>query len=271
MVKRNINQITDGLLGLSERASKVGGLGKLNPRERANYNRWSQDPRVQGMSSSLINRGGAGGAPPTIRGGGTTPPPSSGGGGGGMLGLPAPKGTKMPRSPKGGTRAPGDLGPRSVSTKDGWAQDGLSAKTGALSSWGMNNIRGSIGKDQTVLGVAAGHAMRGAVAGGAIGGTAEAAQGGDFWAGAKAGAFNGAVGWGGYRMGMRATGATSYNPLAGLNSTAPGAKRGLLSSGGNMVNATSTKTKVSKQASTLLKHEQRLGLQESIYNAGKKV
>lgn len=58
------------------------------------------------------------------------------------------------------------------------------------------------------------HALRGAVAGGAIGGTTEWAQGGSFWAGAKQGAFNGAVGWSGYRMLGHATGATKLNPFS---------------------------------------------------------
>lgn len=41
-------------------------------------------------------------------------------------------------------------------------------------------------------------ALQGAVWGGAIGGTMSASQGGDFWAGAKEGAFKGAVGMAGY-------------------------------------------------------------------------
>ena len=43
------------------------------------------------------------------------------------------------------------------------------------------------------------HAATGAVWGAGIGGTVSAAQGGDFWAGAKEGAFKGAVGYAGYR------------------------------------------------------------------------
>jgi hypothetical protein len=58
------------------------------------------------------------------------------------------------------------------------------------------------------------HALRGAVGGAAIGGTAEWAQGGSFWAGAKDGAFKGAVGWSAYRMAGHATDHMSMNPLS---------------------------------------------------------
>jgi hypothetical protein len=58
------------------------------------------------------------------------------------------------------------------------------------------------------------HALRGAVVGGAIGGTQDWAQGGSFWTGAKSGAFNGAVGWSAYRMAGHAVGATSLNPFS---------------------------------------------------------
>lgn len=244
------NNVRQAFLGLSEKMSKRGGYSKLNKREKTNYNRWANDSNVVGASSSLTGRRNIQG---NYKG------PEYG---------PALSNTKRPGESL--STDPVDMGPRAVSTSGGWAQSGMSSKAGGLGSWAGNNIRGSLQKDQTVLGVAAGHAMRGAVGGGAIGGATEAAQGGDFWAGAKAGAFNGAVGWGGYRMGMRATGATSYNPLAGLNSKNPN-KQGIAAAAGRMVNTTSTKSNVSKQASTLLNHQQQLGLQQSIYNAGKKV
>jgi hypothetical protein len=165
----------------------------------------------------------------------------------------------------GGTKSTGTHG---IDVSRGWGRDGVLEKGSGLASWGMNNIQKSLTGNQTVLGVAANHAIRGAIGGGAIGGTMEAAQGGDFWAGAKAGAFNGAVGWGGYRMGMRATGAKSLNPLKGINSkNAEG--NGMIANAGRMISATSMKKDVSKQAAALLSHQQRLGLQQTIYNAGK--
>lgn len=63
-----------------------------------------------------------------------------------------------------------------------------------------------------------GKALKGGIAGGAAGGTLEAAQGGSFWEGAKEGAFNGAVGWGAYRgagMGFSATGKGVKNTFGG--------------------------------------------------------
>lgn len=88
------------------------------------------------------------------------------------------------------------------------------------------------------------HAARGAVAGSAIGGTTEWAQGGSFWAGAKEGAFNGAVGWGAYRMAGHAVGATSRNPFAKAN--ADGSGGGLLTAAGNMYGG------VSKQVRSIM-------------------
>lgn len=265
MVKRSIGQLREGFEGLSERITKVGGVKNLNKREQANYNRWAKDPRLEGASSSLLNRGGAGGAPPAPRGGGTAPPPPSRGT---MLGLPAPKNAR-PKSSGGGkpsTSSGDDY--KGVSTKKGWGQDTASSKAGALGSWAGNNIQGSLQGGQTALGVGIGHTMRGAVGGGAIGGTMEAAQGGDFWDGAKAGAFNGAALWGGARMGMRATGATSMNPLKGINSKDP-KKQGMVTAAGRMMSSVSNKPNVSRQASTLLNHQQQVGLQKSIFNSAK--
>lgn len=58
-------------------------------------------------------------------------------------------------------------------------------------------------------------AMQGAVWGGAIGGTVSAAQGGDFWSGAKEGAFKGAVGVAGYRTLKAATKASNASEILG--------------------------------------------------------
>jgi hypothetical protein len=92
------------------------------------------------------------------------------------------------------------------------------------------------------------HALRGSVGGGAIGGTTEWAQGGSFWAGAKSGAFNGAVGWSGYRMAGKAVGATSRNPFS---------KDGLLTKGGEMYGGVSKQVQrimqVQKDASNVVK------------------
>jgi hypothetical protein len=83
----------------------------------------------------------------------------------------------------------------------------------AIGNYGYNNFRNSVGGDMgDVAKWAAGRAGRGAVVGGAVGGTAEAGQGGSFWSGAKAGAFNGAVGWTAYRGAGHAFAGGSKNP-----------------------------------------------------------
>lgn len=110
---------------------------------------------------------------------------------------------------------------------------------------------------RTVWGAAGQHAIRGAAWGAVGGGTIEAAQGGSFWDGAKQGAFNGAVGWTGYRMGMRATGATSKNPFAGDN-------RGMLSSGATMFKSLSKDGEVSKQAQAILRPMQANGINKAM-------
>lgn len=150
-----------------------------------------------------------------------------------------------------------------INTSRGYARDGLIEKGSAAIDWMGANVQRSLKGSETVLGVAANHAVRGAIGGAAIGGTMEAVQGGSFWDGAKAGAVNGAVGWGGYRMGMRATGATSMNPFAGINKKDPN-NQGLVTAAGRMVNSMSTKSNISRQAATLLNHQQRLGLSDAV-------
>jgi hypothetical protein len=104
------------------------------------------------------------------------------------------------------------------------------------------------------------HAVRGAVVGGAIGGTTSALNGGSFWDGAKAGAFKGATIYGGLRMGQAATGATSLNPFAGKG-------KGALSSALNIHSLTGGKNvKVSKQAAKILAQRQGDGLVRGVNN-----
>ena len=129
----------------------------------------------------------------------------------------------------------------SYTSKGSW--DRLS-KTGS-SMW-ENLKQSATDEGRTVLGAAGQHAIRGAAWGAVGGGTIEAAQGGSFWDGAKQGGFNGAVGWTGYRMGMRATGAKSMNPFAGKN-------EGLISSASTMYRAGSADGAVSKQAQAILR------------------
>lgn len=112
---------------------------------------------------------------------------------------------------------------------------------------------------RTALGLAGKHAVRGAVAGGGIGGTIEAAQGGSFWEGAKQGAFNGAVGLTAIRGVKRATGATGYM-----------GKGGILESGGNLVRSTSNNADVSRQAAALLNQKQRDGMTRALMAQNKK-
>lgn len=62
-------------------------------------------------------------------------------------------------------------------------------------------------------------ALRGAAVGGVAGGTVESMQGGDFWDGAKSGAFYGATGMAGVRATRQAVGAQSYLGKNGIMGT----------------------------------------------------
>ena len=62
-------------------------------------------------------------------------------------------------------------------------------------------------------------ALRGAAVGGVAGGTVESMQGGDFWDGAKSGAFYGATGMAGVRATRQAVGAQSYIGKNGIMGT----------------------------------------------------
>lgn len=103
------------------------------------------------------------------------------------------------------------------------------------------------------------HAVQGAAAGGGIGGTIEAAQGGSFWDGAKQGAFNGALGFTAIRTVKRAAGASSYIGNDGIRQV-----------GGNMIRSTSADQEISRQASSLLNQRQRDGMTRAIMNQSKK-
>jgi hypothetical protein len=105
------------------------------------------------------------------------------------------------------------------------------------------------------------HAIRGAVGGAAIGGTASVLNGGDFWDGAKAGAFKGATIYGGLRMGAAATGAENWmNPLAGKG-------KGMLSGAYNIHAVTGGKNvKVSRAAAKILAQREGDGLTRGVMN-----
>lgn len=136
-----------------------------------------------------------------------------------------------------------------------FATEGLGERAKAMGGTMMGNLEASVAADgKSILGAAGSHALRGAVFGGAAGGTMEAAQGGDFWAGAKSGAFNGAMGWSAYRMGMRATGANSLNPFKGMKG---GKNQGIMASGRNMFNTYSPDANMSGQARAMLNNATR--------------
>lgn len=89
-------------------------------------------------------------------------------------------------------------------------------ETPSFAKQASRNFRGNIAKENglqsmgdvtggQIAGAIASDVGKGAVGGGAIGGTMEAAQGGSFWEGAKSGAMNGAMAWGGYKSARRAT------------------------------------------------------------------
>lgn len=111
---------------------------------------------------------------------------------------------------------------------------------------------------RSILGMAGNHAMRGAAWGAVTGGAIESAQGGSFWDGAKQGAYNGAIGWTGYRMGMKAVGAKKLNPMA--------KQGGLLGSTGTMWRTTSHNQQVSNQAKAILNQRQADGIARSVMN-----
>lgn len=131
---------------------------------------------------------------------------------------------------------------------------------------GLQNA--ALEEGRSVLGMAGSHAVRGAAWGAVGGGTIEATQGGSFWDGAKQGAINGAVGWTGYRMGMKAVGAKSMNPFA--KQTSKHDKGGLLSALNNTWKTTSGNADVSGQYIAIMNNRQKSALARSIMNGNKK-
>lgn len=123
-------------------------------------------------------------------------------------------------------------------------------------------------KGTSVLGLAGGHAIRGAAWGGVGGGTIESMQGGNFFDGAKQGAVNGAVGWTGYRMAMRGVGATNkLNPFAKGNAAGEG--QGLFSAAGNVSRAYGKDADVAKSAQSILSLRQGDAAVQSAMNTRK--
>lgn len=146
---------------------------------------------------------------------------------------------------------------RSANNVLGEGRTGMFGRLAQTAKWGGANIMASTGGTWGGTAKAiGGHMLRGGVVGGLAGGTMEAAQGGSFWTGAKEGAWNGAIGWGGYRTFGRAVGANG--PIKGLNA------------GMNMYRATGT-GKVSKQARALLNQKQRDGLARMAMNGNNRV
>ena len=137
----------------------------------------------------------------------------------------------------------------------GWDQ---ASKTGSAMWGNLQNAAAHEGR--TMLGMAGNHAIRGAAWGAVGGGSVEAMQGGSFWDGAKSGAVKGAVGWTGYRMGMKAVGAKGINPIG---------KDGLFNSGSNLYRSFSKDADVSGQAIAILNNRQIEGVARSVMNQRK--
>lgn len=156
--------------------------------------------------------------------------------------------------------------------KEGDFQDaGLTDRLSRFMGQARGNLQeNALDAGRTVLGQAAMSSVKGGIAGGAVGGTIEAAQGGSFWDGAKQGAFNGAVGMGAYRTGQRAVGAKSaFNPFKKQSVNDYG---GLFSGASTMWRATGGKdVQISKQAVNIMNNTQRAGMNRAIMNGGIKV
>lgn len=153
----------------------------------------------------------------------------------------------------------------------GAVDKGASHRTSTMGAWMEGNLQQAAfkGGHSSVLGMAGSHAIRGAAWGAVAGGSIEAAQGGSFWDGAKQGAFNGAVGWTGYRMGMKAVGANKINPLAGMKGAS--SDQGIIAGAQNMWRATGgADANVSKQAVAILNNRQQEGYARALMNASNK-
>lgn len=158
-----------------------------------------------------------------------------------------------------------------VAKAKGWQNIATDSKDGGIMGRGekfgghfAGNVQASVAAEgKTVLGAMGGHAIRGATFGGLAGGSIEAAQGGSFWDGAKSGAFNGAAGWTGYRMGLRGTG-SSRSGASTLN-VFGGAKE-IYKGGGNMARATSGNAEISGQARAIMNQRQMEGVARQFMN-----
>lgn len=105
------------------------------------------------------------------------------------------------------------LGPKTAAPAAEAAVGGSASIKGVLGGW-KSNLMDAHSDWLGVAGAAGKTAIRGAVIGGAVGGTTEWAQGGSFWAGAKSGAWSGAQIGAGLRVAQSATGAAKMNPLS---------------------------------------------------------
>lgn len=105
---------------------------------------------------------------------------------------------------------------RSNLTQGGSPTESFWEQVTSTASMGVNNLKTGVGANHggSYLKAIGSPALKGAVWGGVAGGTLSAAQGGDFWSGAKQGAFMGATGAAGYRATKLATNAKSMGDIA---------------------------------------------------------
>jgi hypothetical protein len=139
------------------------------------------------------------------------------------------------RGEPGGAGGPSS-GPYTANTAGKGRYGAMGAKMGA-------NLKNDAGGGWGAVGwKAAKSAGKAAVVGGLVGGVASSAGGGDFWSGAKEGAWNTGIAYGAYRTAGRAMGATSMNPMS---------KQGPIHSAGDMWKSSG----ISKPAKVLLDHK----------------
>jgi hypothetical protein len=136
--------------------------------------------------------------------------------------------------------------------------EGIGRKASMMGKWMGNNLREDAGGGWGAVAKKAGmSAFKGGIVGGLAGGTMSAAQGGDFWSGAKEGAWNTGMAYGAYRTAGRAMGASTRNPLS---------NSGPFKSGRNMWHSMSMDDGVSKPASALLNQKQRAAYARTTMN-----
>lgn len=140
-----------------------------------------------------------------------------------------------------------------------WVEGGWGSRASMIGKGAVGTTQASLAKegyDPTIMGFAkaTGKSMiKGAVVGGAVGGTVNAVQGGDFWDGAKSGAWNGAMIWGGAQTIRRGVGADTV--FRGQNNVWNSAK--------NMGGAFA-KDGVSSSARTLINARQMAGMSAAV-------